>query len=210
MRRSWSNKPFPLTRLASTLHSKLVVPAHVCSRTSTQARCSVIAAANPINGQILTDLMMIFAFVCITGRYDSRLTFNENVNLSDSILTRFGTSFIANPCQNRPAPAPPLPPPSHFTDHLCVIRDTVNSTLDESLASFVVDSHMRFISSTCCFVFMCLRVCVRACVSKRHRRRLCRASIGTPSFLRRRRSQGNCNPPRRSAHNRAHGRRLKT
>ena len=40
--------------------------------TSLQARCSVIAAANP-NG----------------GRYESSRTFTENVNLSDPILSRF-------------------------------------------------------------------------------------------------------------------------
>lgn len=40
--------------------------------TSLQARCSVIAAANPIG-----------------GRYDASLTFAENVKLSDPILSRF-------------------------------------------------------------------------------------------------------------------------
>ena len=40
--------------------------------TSLQARCSVIAAANPID-----------------GRYDSRRTFSENVELTDPILQRF-------------------------------------------------------------------------------------------------------------------------
>lgn len=39
--------------------------------TSLQARCSVIAAANPIG-----------------GRYDSSRTFAENVELSDPILSR--------------------------------------------------------------------------------------------------------------------------
>ena len=39
--------------------------------TSLQARCSVIAAANPIG-----------------GRYDSSRTFSENVELSDPILSR--------------------------------------------------------------------------------------------------------------------------
>lgn len=46
-----------------------------------QARCSVIAAANPIG-----------------GRYDPSLTFAQNVDLSDPILSRF--------------------------DVLCVVRDT--------------------------------------------------------------------------------------
>lgn len=40
--------------------------------TSLQARCSVIAAANPIG-----------------GRYDASMTFAENVSLSDPILSRF-------------------------------------------------------------------------------------------------------------------------
>ena len=39
--------------------------------TSLQARCSVVAAANPIG-----------------GRYDSSLTFAENVELTDPILQR--------------------------------------------------------------------------------------------------------------------------
>ena len=40
--------------------------------TSLQARCSVIAAANPIG-----------------GRYDSSKTFSDNVELTDPILSRF-------------------------------------------------------------------------------------------------------------------------
>jgi DNA replication licensing factor MCM2 len=39
-----------------------------------KARCAVIAAANPIK-----------------GRYDAQITFAENVELSDAILSRFGT-----------------------------------------------------------------------------------------------------------------------
>jgi DNA replication licensing factor MCM2 len=66
--------------------------------TSLQARCSVIAAANPI-----------------FGRYDSSLSFAENVNLTDAILSRF--------------------------DVLCVVRDVVDPMADEKLAEFVVDSH---------------------------------------------------------------------
>jgi DNA replication licensing factor MCM2 len=42
--------------------------------TSLQARASVIAAANPIK-----------------GRYDSSLSFAQNVELSEPILSRFGT-----------------------------------------------------------------------------------------------------------------------
>lgn len=84
--------------------------------TSLQARCSVIAAANPIG-----------------GRYDASMTFTENVNLSDPILSRF--------------------------DILCVVRDEVDPIQDQHLARynlhqtvlnlksnlcrFVVNSHIR-------------------------------------------------------------------
>ncbi|KAL7060566.1 hypothetical protein AAHC03_09487 [Spirometra sp. Aus1] len=68
--------------------------------TSLQARCSVIAAANPIG-----------------GRYDPSMTFSDNVDLSEPILSRF--------------------------DILCVVRDTVDPVQDEMLARFVVGSHMR-------------------------------------------------------------------
>uniref|UniRef100_A0A8D8WMM2 DNA replication licensing factor MCM2 n=2 Tax=Cacopsylla melanoneura TaxID=428564 RepID=A0A8D8WMM2_9HEMI len=67
---------------------------------SLQARCSVVAAANPIG-----------------GRYDPAMTFAENVNLSDPILSRF--------------------------DILCVVRDEVDFAKDTRLATFVVNSHMR-------------------------------------------------------------------
>ncbi|XP_068206069.1 DNA replication licensing factor mcm2 [Palaemon carinicauda] len=68
--------------------------------TSLQARCAVIAAANPIG-----------------GRYDPSMTFAENVDLSEPILSRF--------------------------DVLCVVRDTVDPVQDEQLARFVVGSHIR-------------------------------------------------------------------
>ncbi|XP_055342727.1 DNA replication licensing factor MCM2-like [Paramacrobiotus metropolitanus] len=68
--------------------------------TSLQARCSVIAAANPIG-----------------GRYDASITFAENVNLSDPILSRF--------------------------DVLCIVKDTVDAAEDAYLAKFVVESHCR-------------------------------------------------------------------
>lgn len=68
--------------------------------TSLQARCSIIAAANP-NG----------------GRYNSTLPLSQNVDLTEPILSRF--------------------------DILCVVRDLVVPELDERLASFVIDSHMR-------------------------------------------------------------------
>ncbi len=51
--------------------------------TTLKARCSVIAAANPIG-----------------GRYDPAMTFAENVDLTEPILSRF--------------------------DILCVVRDTVD------------------------------------------------------------------------------------
>jgi len=51
------------------------------------------------------------------GRYNSTLTFSENVDLSEPILSRF--------------------------DILCVVRDTVDSVQDELLARFVTESHIR-------------------------------------------------------------------
>ncbi|KAK3102492.1 hypothetical protein FSP39_011770 [Pinctada imbricata] len=68
--------------------------------TSLQARCAVLAAANPIG-----------------GRYDPSLTFSENVDLTEPILSRF--------------------------DILCVVRDTVDPVQDERLAKFVTGSHMK-------------------------------------------------------------------
>ncbi|CAH8452936.1 unnamed protein product [Schistosoma rodhaini] len=68
--------------------------------TSLQARCTIVAAANPIG-----------------GRYDPSMTFSDNVDLSEPILSRF--------------------------DVLCVVRDAVDPIQDEMLARFVVGSHMR-------------------------------------------------------------------
>lgn len=68
--------------------------------TSLQARCCIIAAANPIG-----------------GRYDPSLTFAENVDLTEPILSRF--------------------------DVLCVVRDTVDPIQDERLARFVTGSHIK-------------------------------------------------------------------
>lgn len=68
--------------------------------TSLQARCAILAAANPLG-----------------GRYNSTLTFSENVDLSEPILSRF--------------------------DILCVVRDVVDNVQDELLARFVTESHMR-------------------------------------------------------------------
>lgn len=68
--------------------------------TTLRARCSIIAAANPIG-----------------GKYNSTMPLSQNVQLTEPILSRF--------------------------DILCVVRDVVNPELDERLASFVIDSHMR-------------------------------------------------------------------
>jgi DNA replication licensing factor MCM2 len=68
--------------------------------TSLQARCSVIAAANPIK-----------------GTYDIAKNFNDNVDLTDPILSRF--------------------------DMLAVVKDEVEEEYDDALASFVINSHMK-------------------------------------------------------------------
>ena len=65
-----------------------------------QAKCSVIAASNPIG-----------------GRYDASITFSDNVDLTEPILSRF--------------------------DVLCVVRDTVDPVQDEQLAKFVLRSHIK-------------------------------------------------------------------
>ena len=68
--------------------------------TSLQARCSVIAAANPIK-----------------GTYTPTLSFNDNVDLTDPILSRF--------------------------DLLAVVRDEVDEDYDDALATFVINSHIK-------------------------------------------------------------------
>jgi len=68
--------------------------------TSLQARCAVVAAANPIR-----------------GRYNPTIPFQQNVELTEPILSRF--------------------------DVLCVVKDTVDPVKDEMLARFVVGSHLR-------------------------------------------------------------------
>ena len=65
-----------------------------------RARCSVIAAANPIGGV-----------------YKSNMKFNDNVDLTDPILSRF--------------------------DLLTVIRDDATEEVDDALATFVLNSHMK-------------------------------------------------------------------
>ena len=68
--------------------------------TSLQARCSVIAAANPIN-----------------GNYNQTLNFNDNVDLTDPILSRF--------------------------DLLAVVKDDIDAEKDDALATFVINSHIK-------------------------------------------------------------------
>lgn len=60
----------------------------------------MIAAANPIK-----------------GKYDSQMSFHDNVDLTDPILSRF--------------------------DILCVIKDEVSTTVDDALAAFVINSHIK-------------------------------------------------------------------
>jgi DNA replication licensing factor MCM2 len=68
--------------------------------TTLQARCAVIAAANPLY-----------------GKYNPAVTFSQNVELTEPILSRF--------------------------DILCVIRDTASPMVDEQLARFVINSHIK-------------------------------------------------------------------
>lgn len=68
--------------------------------TSLQARCAIVAAANPIG-----------------GRYNPTIPFQQNVELTEPILSRF--------------------------DVLCVVKDPVDPVQDEMLAKFVVGSHLR-------------------------------------------------------------------
>ena len=68
--------------------------------TSLQARCAIVAAANPTR-----------------GRYNPTIPFQQNVELTEPILSRF--------------------------DVLCVVKDNVDPVMDELLARFVVGSHLR-------------------------------------------------------------------
>ncbi|MBA0556070.1 hypothetical protein Golob_026204 [Gossypium lobatum] len=91
--------------------------------TSLQARCSVIAAANPIGGsnsvQFDRNPLQCNSDQFDSNRliYDSSKTFSQNVELTDPIVSRF--------------------------DILCVVKDVVDPVTDEMLAKFVVDSHFR-------------------------------------------------------------------
>jgi DNA replication licensing factor MCM2 len=64
-----------------------------------RARCSVIAAANPIGGY-----------------YNEQISFRDNIDLSEPILSRF--------------------------DLLCVIKDKPNEEVDGRLANFVINQHL--------------------------------------------------------------------
>ena len=68
--------------------------------TTLHARCSIIAAANPIGGV-----------------YQINRNFSDNVNLTEPILSRF--------------------------DILSVIKDEVKPEVDDALATFVLNSHMK-------------------------------------------------------------------
>jgi hypothetical protein len=92
--------PFSSTSIHEAMEQQSISISKAGIVTSLQARCSIIAAANPIK-----------------GRYDASRPFNENVDLTEPILSRF--------------------------DILCVIKDIVDATVDEHLARFVVDSHVR-------------------------------------------------------------------
>ncbi|PPS02689.1 hypothetical protein GOBAR_AA17975 [Gossypium barbadense] len=86
--------------------------------TSLQARCSVIAAANPIGGRPAHDVHInLLCTSAFSIGYDSSKTFSQNVELTDPIVSRF--------------------------DILCVVKDVVDPVTDEMLAKFVVDSHFR-------------------------------------------------------------------
>lgn len=65
---------------------------------SLHARCSVIAAANPVR-----------------GRYNSALSFGQNISLGDPIISRF--------------------------DLLCVVKDIIDPAEDKKMAEFVLKSH---------------------------------------------------------------------
>lgn len=68
--------------------------------TTLQARCAIIAAANPIR-----------------GRYNPTIPFQQNVELTEPILSRF--------------------------DILCVVRDIVDPVADERMARYILGSHLR-------------------------------------------------------------------
>lgn len=88
------------TSIHEAMEQQLISVSKAGIVTTLQARCAILAAANPTG-----------------GRYNLTLPLSMNVNLTEPILSRF--------------------------DILCVVRDLVNPELDERLARFVLDSHMR-------------------------------------------------------------------
>jgi hypothetical protein len=114
-----------------------------------QARCSVIAAANPVD-----------------GRYDPARSFADNVELTDPILSRCAVLAVCLPACMRAcvhactrgvhgkrsqhtlaqlvrASTPPTHTRRRSFDVLCVVRDIVDPVQDQRLAEFVVGSHAR-------------------------------------------------------------------
>jgi DNA replication licensing factor MCM2 len=88
------------TSIHEAMEQQSISISKACIVTSLHARCSVIAAANPIGGV-----------------YKSNMNFNDNVDLTDPILSRF--------------------------DLLTVIRDDATEEVDDALATFVLNSHMK-------------------------------------------------------------------
>ena len=93
----------------------------------------MIAAANPVK-----------------GRYDGAVSFAENVELSEPILSRFDCICVVKDTVDPGAPPPPasaLPPPAPSRPHpplrLTSLPKDTPSVLDERLAEFVVDSHKK-------------------------------------------------------------------
>ncbi|KAM3404195.1 hypothetical protein ACQJBY_007341 [Aegilops geniculata] len=94
--------------------------------TSLQARCSVIAAANPVG-----------------GRYDSSKTFTQNVELTDPIISRFDVLCVVKVCSSPCNIFCPVLGCLSILSFLTALQDIVDPFTDEMLARFVVDSHAR-------------------------------------------------------------------
>jgi DNA replication licensing factor MCM3 len=63
--------------------------------TSLNARCSVVAAANPIYGQVRLSILDASIFIiCILFQYDIHKDPHKNIALPDSLLSRFDLLFI--------------------------------------------------------------------------------------------------------------------
>ena len=113
-----NNKSITRTSIHEAMEQQTISISKAGIVTTLQARCSVIAAANPIG---ISPFIGFTVFFCISenlgGRYRLSLSFAGNVELTEPILSRF--------------------------DIMCVVRDTVDPIADASLASFVVSSHIR-------------------------------------------------------------------